>query len=107
MLQYDLTGTPLFEAETSAALPTEAEMFAITAALLLIHDVAFAELVLGEVELTDADVEPVAQCIEYRLPVFTRDVGAGQKLRERLADFVGLRIKGVEPRARSAPAGAT
>ena len=44
MLQYDLTGTRLFDAETRAGVPTDAEVFAITAALLLIQDVAYGEL---------------------------------------------------------------
>ena len=92
MLQYDLTGTRFFDAETRAGVPTDAEVFAITAALLLIQDVAYGELDCKELELAANDVENVAQCIEYRLPVFTRDIGCGLELRERLADFAGLRI---------------
>ena len=92
MLQYDLTSTRLFDAETGAGVPTDAEIFAITAALLLIQDVAYAELACKELELAAGDVENVAQCIEYRLPVFTRDIGCGSELRDRLADFAGLRI---------------
>ena len=91
MLQYDLTSTRLF-GQDRPALPTDAEMFAITAALLLMHDVAYRDLQQREVELTRPDIENVAQCIEYRLPMFTRDVGSGPELRDRLADFVGLRI---------------
>ena len=91
MLQYDLTSTRMF-GQDRPTLPTDAEMFAITAALLLMHDVAYRDLRQQEVELTGADVENVAQCIEYRLPTFTRDIGSGSELRDRLADFVGLRI---------------
>ena len=97
MLQYDLTATQLFDAETRSALPTDGELFAITAALLLIQDVAYGELARQELELAVGDVENLAQCIEYRLPVFTRDVGCGHGLRQRLEAFVGLRIAGVAP----------
>ena len=92
MLQYDLTGTQFFDAETRAGIPTDAEIFAITAALLLSQDVAYGELARRELQLAAGDVENVAQCIEYRLPVFTRDIGCGSELRDRLADFAGLRI---------------
>ena len=95
MLQYDLTGTQLFDSETRSAVPTDGEIFAITAALLLVQDVAYGELARQELELAAGDVENVAQCIEYRLPVFTRDLGCGQRLRRRLEAFVGLRIAGV------------
>ena len=97
MLQYDLTGTPFFHAVTRSALPTNGEIFAITAALLLTQDVAYGEIANQELEFAPGDVESVAQCIEYRLPVFTRDVGCGRDLRLRLATFVGLRIAGVTP----------
>jgi len=96
MLQYDLTGTRFFTAEACSALPSDAEIFAITAALLLLHDVAYCELAQRELELTDTDIENVAQCVEYRLPVFTRDLGSAAHLRQRLADYVGLRIAGAE-----------
>ena len=95
MLQYDLTGTQFFHAEARSAVPTDAEIFAITAALLLTQDVAYGELARQELELVAGDVENVAQCIEYRLPVFTRDIGCGHRLRQRLEAFVGLRIAGV------------
>lgn len=104
MLQYDLTGTRFFDAETHPAVPTDAEMFAITAALLLAQDVAYGELARHELELAAGDVESIAQCIEYRLSVLTRDVGCGQRLRQRLEAFVGLRIAGVAPCATPASA---
>ena len=91
MLQYDLTSTRLF-GQDRPTLPTDAEMFAITAALLLTHNVAYRDLQQQEVALTEPDIENLAECIEYRLPAFTRDIGCGLELRDRLADFVGLRI---------------
>ena len=101
MLQYDLTRTEFFEATGKAQLPNDAEMFAITVALLLVHEAAYTELAKRELELTDADVECVAECIEYRLPVFVRDLGEGVELRERLRNFVGLRVGCVTTLVRS------
>ena len=97
MLQYDLTHTQFFNAETRSALPTDGEIFAITAALLLTQDIAYGEVASQELEFGPGDVETVAQCIEYRLPAFTRDVGCGRDLRVRLVTFVGLRIAAVAP----------
>ena len=94
MLQYDLTGTAFFEADAQHRLPTDAEMFAITAALFLIRDASLSDLARRALEFTDTDVEEVAQCVEYRLPVFTRDIGCGYALRRRLEVFIGLRIAG-------------
>ncbi len=106
MLQYDLTGTRFFDADAGGRLPNDAEMFAITAALLLFHDAAYTSLPEREIVFSEADLAGVAECIEYRLPVFLRDVGGGSQLRRRLRDFVGLRIGGsvlVAPREASHP----
>jgi hypothetical protein len=92
MLQYDLTDTPFFRADSCGNLPTEAEMFAITAALLLVHDVGYTGLAHREIVFNEADLAGVAECIEYRLPTFVQDVGHGSRLRRRLRNFVGLRI---------------
>ena len=92
MLQYDLTDTRFFDAESRSGLPNDAEMFAITAALLLFHDVAYKSLAQREIVFVEDDVAGVAECIEYRLPVFVGDIGGGSHLRRRLRDFIGLRI---------------
>ena len=92
MLLYDLTDTRLFDTDSCGTLPNDAEMFAITAALLLLHDVAYTSLAHREIVFDDADLAGVAECIEYRLPTFIQDVGHGSQLRRRLRDFVGLRI---------------
>jgi hypothetical protein len=92
MLQYDLTNTRFFDAESRGGLPNDAEMFAVTVALLLFHDAAYASLAEHEIVFAEADIAGVAECIEYRLPVFVRDVGRGSQLRQRLRDFVGLRV---------------
>jgi hypothetical protein len=94
MLQYDLTDTRFFDAESRGSLPNDAEMFAITAALLLFHDVAYTSLAERDLVFVEADIAGVAECIEYRLPVFVGDVGGGSQLRQRLRDFIGLRIGG-------------
>ena len=94
MLQYDLTETRFFDADSCGTLPNDAEMFAITAALLLFHDVAYTSLAEREIIFGEADLAGVAECIEYRLPAFLRDVGDGSRLRRRLRDFIGLRIGG-------------
>ena len=92
MLEYDLTSTRLFESESRNELPGDAEMFAITAALLLVHDAAYADLACRDLQLFEEDINAVAECIEYRLVPLARDFGDAERLRRRLRDFVGLRI---------------
>lgn len=94
MLQYDLTRTSLFYAADRASLPSEAEMFAITAALLLVRDMAFNDLRQSELELGNDDLAAVCECIEYRLRPLGLDFGDPEELRNRLREFVGLRIVG-------------
>ena len=97
MLQYDLTNTPLFAAESSITVPSDAEMFALTVALLVVHGSSYTDLAAHELEFCASDVERVAECIEYRLPMLLVDVRAGAALRDRLRDFVGLRIANLAP----------
>jgi len=92
MMQYDLTETRLFTAETPIRPPNEAEMFALTVALLLVNDAAYSDLGRTDFQLTQESVIAVAECIEYRTPAFTRDLGSRDALRGRLSDLVGLRI---------------
>jgi hypothetical protein len=92
MMQYDLTETRLFSAETPIRPPNDAEMFALTVAMLLVNDSAYSDLRRTDVQLTQDGVNAVAECIEYRTPPFTRDLGSGEALRGRLFDLVGLRI---------------
>ena len=91
MMQFDLTGTRLTQLD-SIRPPNEAEMFALTVALLLTNDAAYSELIEFSLELTPEAVREVAECIEYRTPAFTRDLGFGEELRQRLTELVGLRI---------------
>ncbi len=91
-MQYDLTGTRLFHAATRADLPGDAEMFVITAALLLYHDASYNSLSRRALVFDEADLAGIAECIEYRLPAFVPDIGEGTQLRERLRAFVGITI---------------
>lgn len=92
MMQVDLSRTSLMRADLSVRTPSEAEMYALTVALLLTNDTAYSELGESGLELTEEAIRNVAECIEYRTPAFTRDVGFGKELRERLTELVGLRI---------------
>ena len=94
MLQYDFTDTSLFEKPSRATLPSEAEMFVVTAALLLINEATYSELEHGEVALSDSNLQAVAECIEIRLPEFVRDLERHSTLRKRLAQFGGMRVAG-------------
>ena len=102
MLQYDLTGTRFFRAATRADLPGDAEMFVITAALLLFHDVSYSSLPQCTLVFDESDLAGVAECIEYRLPAFVPDIGEGRQLRERLLEFVGIAIGCDDPVTRCA-----
>ncbi len=99
---YDLTGTQLFHAATRADLPGDAEIFVITAAMLLYHGTSYGSLSQRPLVFDEADLAGVAECIEYRLPAFVRDIGQGAHLRERLRDFVGITIGCNVPVARRA-----
>jgi len=103
MLEYDLTQTALFDCASRKQLPTEAEMFAITAALLLVHDAAYADLARRELHFSQDDIVAVAESIEYRLSPLARDFMDAERLRHRLRDFVGLRICGIGPHKGCAP----
>lgn len=92
MMQIDLTRTKLMRTDSAVRPPNEAEMFALTVALLLTNETGYSELNGFSLELTPETVREVAECIEYRTPAFTRDIGFGQELRQRLTELVGLRI---------------
>lgn len=95
MLEYDLTGTRIFSSDF--AVPNEAEMFVITLALLLVHGLAYTEMHGRSLQFEPGELENVASCIEQEVPLFTRDMGFGERLRMRLADFVGVRITCMPP----------
>jgi hypothetical protein len=95
MLQYDFTRTTLLHSSAVNAFPNEAEMFAVTAALLLLNDAPYSDLVDQELRITAEGIEALAQCIEYRLSPFTFEFGDPETLRARLREFVGLRVSAV------------
>ena len=97
MLQYDLTETALFDCASREELPTEAEMFVLTIALLLIREAAYADFARAELRVSDDDVAALAECIEYRLSPLARDFGDADRLRDRLRRFVGLRVGAALP----------
>jgi len=103
MLQYDLTSTRLFESISIETIPTEAEVSALTVALLVIRGAAYSDLSACDFVIRMNEVEELALCIEVQLAAFTRDLGCGNQLRDRIRDFVGLRISAIDmarPRGR-------
>jgi len=101
MLEYDLTQTGLFESVSRGELPTEAEMFVLTVALLLAREASYSEFAHSQLHLAEDDVAVLAECIEYRLSPLARDFGDAGRLRQRLRRFVGLRIGAVLPDAQT------
>ena len=95
MLQYDLTHTRLFESPSRDKLPSDAELFVVTAALLLVNEASYSQFEREALALTAVNVDAVAACIENRLPEFVRDLEIRATLRRRLADLVGIRISSV------------
>ncbi len=97
MLQYDLTETRLFDCVSHEDLPSDADMFVLTVALLLVRDAAYTDLARSEMRVLEEDVPALAECIEYRLSSLSRDFSDPERLRNRLRNFVGLRIVGLAP----------
>jgi len=97
MLEYDLTDSRLFASQENAKPPSDAEMFVLTASLLLVYEAAYSDLIDGEMALTESNADAVVECIEERLPEFERDLGVQAVLRKRIQAFVGLRIRCVTP----------
>ncbi len=89
MLQYDMTETRFLKATAYVTLPTDGELCAITAALLLVNDAAYSDLANHVLCLDANSVERVAACIESTLKPMKHDIA---DLRTRLKEFVGLRI---------------
>ncbi len=92
MLQYDFTQTALFDCASREELPTEAELFVLTVAMLLIRDIAYSDLARVELQFSRDDHTALVECIAYRLAPLLRDFKNLVGLQERLPLFVGLRI---------------
>lgn len=97
MLQYDMTNTRLLTADCASKFPTEAETLVITVGLLLVHEVPFSALRDSDLVFHPCDAETLALFIEGPLAALTPDFGTGKSLRDRLADFVGMRISDPAP----------
>ncbi len=91
MMQFDLSNTLVMQ-DSAIRPPSEAEMFVLTVALLLTKVAAYSDLTGVGLELTPESVREVAECVEYRTPAFTLDLGFGDVLRKRLSELVGFRI---------------
>lgn len=92
MIEYDLTATRIAQSDERIAVPTEAELFAITVALLLMEGRSFSDLSCHSVSLTPRNHRRIAQLIEEHTPTLAREFGGPMPLRHRLRDLVGLRI---------------
>jgi hypothetical protein len=92
MLHYDLSETNLAQSDQFPRVPTEGELLAVMVGLMLLEERAFDALGETPLTLTTENQERVAQLIEQHAWPFTQDIGAGQRLRSRLGEFVGLRI---------------
>ena len=97
MLQFDLTNTRLVDANSDTPFPTEAETFVITVGLLLVHEAPLSALRESDLVFRSSDAEALALCIEGPLAALAPDFGAGQALRDRLTDFVGMCISDLSP----------
>ena len=92
MIEYDLTATRLAQSDEPIPVPTEAELFAITVALLLMEGCSYSDLSSHAVSLSSRNYRRVAELIEERTPTLAREFGTPVELRKRLFQFVGLRI---------------
>lgn len=92
MIEYDLSATRLAQSDEPIPVPSEAELFAITVALLLMEGRTYSDLLGHTVSLSCRNYRRVAELIEERTPPFAREFGTPVQLRTRLFQFVGLRI---------------
>ena len=92
MMQYDLTNTTVANSNEPLRPPSEAELLAITVALMLAGNCSYGELRTRPLELTKRNCRRVAELIEERTPPLARDFGGPLQLRRRLVDLAGLVI---------------
>lgn len=92
MIEYDLTATRIAQSDLPIPPPSEAELFAITVALLLKEGRSYSDLSCHSVSLTRRNHRRVAELIEEHTPTMVREFGGPLPLRHRLRDLVGLRI---------------
>lgn len=92
MLLFDLTKTAIAGSDCPARPPNDAELLAVTVALLSYSNRSFSDLLTGTVELTDRNRRRVAELIEERTPTLAREFVTPVQLRDRLKQLVGLQI---------------
>ncbi|TWT44439.1 hypothetical protein RAS1_08540 [Phycisphaerae bacterium RAS1] len=92
MIEYDLTATPLAQSDEPTPPPLEAELLAITVALLLSEGRSYSDLSCHSVSLTRRNHRRVAELIEEHTPTLAREFPTRIELRKRLQQLVGLRI---------------
>lgn len=93
MLQWDLSETPLARKEPPSRVPTEGELLALMVGLLMLEDLTYEALRHRELVLDEENLGRLAEVFEYRLPELAREFGSGERLRRRLAELSGIRMK--------------
>jgi len=94
-LEWDLSETPIARSDTVAKPPTEGELFALVTGMLLMNGIAYCDLQARVVVLHESECEQLAEVIEYRLGEIASEFGDSQSLRERLREFIGIRVTGM------------
>lgn len=92
MLQWDLSNTPLAQKDTSGKVPTEGELFALTVGLLMLEAVTYDALRQREIVFHEENLGRLVEVFEYRLPELEREFATSALLRQRLSEFVGIRM---------------
>ncbi|MFN0135698.1 MAG: hypothetical protein ACKVS9_06220 [Phycisphaerae bacterium] len=92
MVVYDLTNTAVATSDRPIRPPSDAELFAITVALLSYESRSFSNLAAGPVVLTERNRRRIAELIEERTPPLAREFGDPVRLRARLKELIGLQI---------------
>ena len=92
MLQWDISDTPLAQKDSPGKVPTEGELLALTVGLLMLEDIPYEALTRREFVLQGQDLVRLVETFEYRLPELEREFATSALLRQRLSEFVGIRI---------------
>ena len=96
MFIWDLTRTPVAQANEPICPPTEAELNLLLNALLMVEGMPYSHLERRTLVLGEENREHVAQVIEWCLSPLSGDMGQGVSLRRRLGQLDGLRVGPVD-----------
>jgi len=91
-LQWDLSQTPLARGNGNSKAPNEGELLALMVGLLMLEDTTYEALQHREIVFREEDQPQLVEIFEYRLPELAREFGDGERLRNRLAELVGIRV---------------